>query len=185
MISERRSSCPNLMDILAALRDYGWVGVIILYFVPKVWQFFTDRFFPQKIAERKVEEKRRDDALQAEREARALLLRSQIEREAKEFEHRTGIDTRIAASIENMGTAIQQMGLAITVNNERITQLISAHSRHDNFVFTAHVETKEKLESIESLIDTRNAVRQMRKELTETQEKIKTIGKDRKGGQPE
>jgi hypothetical protein len=173
------------MDLLTVLRDYGWVGVVIILFAPKLWHFLTDRFYPQKVAERNKEEKRRDDALQAEREARALLLKSQIEREGKEFEHRTSIDNRIAAALENTTTVIQQMGLAITVNNERITQLISAHSRHDNFVFSAHVETKEKLEGIENMIDTRNQVRQLRKELTETQEKIKTIGKDKKGGQPE
>lgn len=173
------------MDILALLRDYGWVGVIGLYFVPKVWQFFTDRFFPQKVAERKVEEKRRDDALQAERERQALYLKSQIDRDEREFTHRKEVDNRIATSIENTQAVMQQMGLAITVNNERITQLISAHSRHDNFVFSAHIETKEKLEGIEGMIDTRNQVRQLRKELTETQEKIKTIGKGKEGERPE
>lgn len=158
------------------------MGVVIVYFIPRVWQFITERFFPHHVAAKKREEDRRDEALQAEREARAVMLKSQIEREDREFEHRKEIDNRIAAAIEGMQTSIQQMGLAITVGNERITQLISAHSRHDNFVLGAHVELKEKMEQLEEMIDTRRQVEDLREALLDTQEKIKRVTTS-KGGQ--
>jgi hypothetical protein len=166
------------MDIIEALREYGWVGFLILYFGPRIWQFITDRIYPQRVAER-------TGALQAERERQALLLKSQIEREDREFDHRKEIDNRIATSIEGTNVAIQQMGLAITVGNERITQLISAHSRHDNFTLGAHVELKEKMEQLEEMIDSRNQIAELRRQLTDTQERIKHVGKEKKGGQPE
>lgn len=173
------------MDLPTLLQNYGWLGVLILWLAPKVWQFVTDRLYPQKVAEKKREEERRDGALQAERERQALYLKSQIDRDEREFEHRKEIDNRIATAIEGTHSVTQQMSLAITVNNERITQLISAHSRHDNFTLGAHVELKEKMEQLEEMIDSRNQIAELRKQLTETQEKIKTVGKEKKGGQPE
>jgi hypothetical protein len=173
------------MDIVTLLRDYGWLGVLILYFGPKAWSFLTDRLYPQRVAERKAERERQDSALQAERERQALYLKSQIDRDNREFAHRKEIDNRIAAAIEGMNASNQQMSLAITVNNERITQLISAHSRHDNFALGAHVEVKEKLEQLEEMIDSRNQIAELRKQLSETQEKIKLAGKDKRGGQAE
>jgi hypothetical protein len=172
------------LDLLTVIRDYGWLGVIVLYFGPKFWHFLTDRLYPQRVAERKREEERQDSSLQAERERQAILLKSQLEREDREFKHRKEIDNRIATSIEGLNTAMQQMGLAITVNNERITQLISAHSRHDNFTLGSHVELKEKMEQLEEMIDSRNQIAELRKQLSETQEKIKAVGKG-KGGQSE
>jgi hypothetical protein len=178
-VGRKATPLPDLvMEILDFVRDYGWLGALILYFGPKVWNFLTDRIYPQRVAER-------TGALQAERERQALLLKSQIEREDREFDHRKEIDNRIVASIEGTNVAIQQMGLAITVGNERITQLISAHSRHDNFTLGAHVELKEKMEQLEEMIDSRNQIAELRRQLTETQEKIKFTGKDKKGAQPE
>lgn len=171
------------MDLLTVIRDYGWLGVVVLYFGPRVWHFITDRLYPQKVAERKREEERRDDALQAERERQALYLKSQIDRDDREFSHRKEIDNRIATSIENTQAVIQQMSLAITVNNERITQLISAHSRHDNFSLGAHVEIKEKMEQLEEMIDSRNQIAELRKQLSDTQEKIKLKEKTRGAGE--
>ena len=184
------------MDIPAILKDYGWLGVLILYFGPKVWQFFTDRFYPSKIAEKKRDQDRkdaevqaeraaRDVSLQAEREARALLLKSQIDREERDFVHRQAIDGRIATAIEGMGTSIQQMGLAITVGNERITQLISAHSRHDNFTVSSSTELTEKMDQLAAMIETQKEVLELRRQLMDTQERIKAISKNRTKGQPE
>ena len=166
------------MDLAEILGRYGWVGLGVLYLAPRIWHFIAEKWFPQSVASKNA-------TLQAERERQALLLKSQIEREDREFEHRKEIDNRIAAAIEGMNTSIQQMGLAITVGNERITQLISAHSRHDNFTLGAHVELKEKLEQLEEMIDTRKQVEELKQNLLDTQEKIKRVTGDGKGGQPE
>lgn len=181
------------MDIFELAREYGWLAVVTAWLAPRVWQFLTEHFFPQRVAEREreqahrisekqKEQEMRDEALQAERDARATLIKAQIEREEREFTHRQQMDNRVAAALEGMSTAIQQMSLAATVGNERITQLISAHSQHHSFVFGSHVELKEKLEQLQETMDVKKKVEELSAELHDTKRKMKAVAPEKKAG---
>ncbi len=162
------------------LKEYGWGLALGIYFIPKIWIWFTDRFYPQRIKERELEaerkakqleadEAKRNEEIRAEREARATLLKAQIEREERvalqqlEFDKRTVI-------------ALEQMGLGITVGNERIAALIASHTQHATFQFGAHIEIKERLDDIQDMITQRERLDKLEKSLTDTQEKIRVQG---------
>ena len=156
------------MEILDILERFGWLGVVIVWTLPRVWGFLTDRFYPQKVKEREERIREREDGVRAEREARATLIRAQIERENRESDARIEVDRRFAAALE-------QMTLAITVGNERITAVMATLSQHVNFTFGAHVELKERLEQIDEKILFKGRVDELEQRLTDTQEKMKSI----------
>ena len=156
------------MEILDILERFGWLGVVIVWTLPRVWGFLTDRFYPQKVKEREERIREREEGVRAEREARATLIRAQIERENRESDARIEVDRRFAAALE-------QMTLAITVGNERITAVMATLSQHVNFTFGAHVELKERLEQIDEKILFKDRVEELEQRLTDTQEKMKSI----------
>lgn len=157
------------MDIGQLLKDYGWVGVVVLYFLPKFWTFLTDKFYPQKIKEREEAQQAREQEVRAEREARATLIKAQIEREERESQHRLQMDNRTV-------TALEQMALGITAGNERITALIASHTQHANFQFGAHIELKDRLDDIQEMITYRQKVDDIERRLSATQDIIKKSG---------
>lgn len=156
------------MDILDVLERFGWLGVIIVWSLPRVWTFVTDRLYPQRVKEKEKILAEREEGVRAEREARATLIKAQIERENRESDARIEVDRRVA-------TAMEQMTLAITVGNERINGVMAALAQHINFTFGAHVELKEKLEGIEDKIGYKNRLDEIEKRLLDTQEKIKSL----------
>ncbi len=159
------------MEPLTILRDYGWIGVVLLWLAPKVWSFFAERLYPQRVKEKEREQTRRDEETRAEREARATLLRSQIERENREADKRLRLE-------ERMVTALEQMSLGIVAGNERISALIASHTQHANFQFGAHIEVKERLDDIQQMIIYREKVDELEKELHNTQQRIPVIKKE-------
>lgn len=156
------------MDILDILERFGWLGVIIVWALPRVWSFLTDRLYPQRVKEREKIVNDREEGVRAEREARVTLLKAQIDREDRESTARIDVDKRVA-------TALEQMALGITVGNERIAALIGSHAQHANFVFGAHVELKERLEAIEEMISYKNRLEELESRLSDTQERIKAV----------
>lgn len=154
------------MDIGLLFKDYGWFVAITLYFLPKLWVFLVDKFYPQKIKEREKAQEEREQGVRAEREARATLIKAQIDREATESQHRMQMDARTV-------TALEQMALAVTAGNERITALIASHTQHANFQFGAHIELKDRLDDIQEMITYRQKVDDIERRLSDTQDIIK------------
>lgn len=151
---------------LTIIERFGWVAAILLWIAPQAWKFFTERFFPQKMKERDAEQKRRDDETRAEREARAILIKAQIERENKDAERRLQLENR-------MVTTLEQLSLGITIGNERVAALIASHTQHANFTFGSHVEIKERLDDIQDMIVTKQRVDELERDLKDTKDKIK------------
>lgn len=146
------------MDISVLFEKYGWLAVIVLWLLPRVWQFVTERFYPERVKERL-------EAERAERETRVTLMKAQIDREDRESDRRLALEERMVRSFE-------QLSLAVSVGNERMAALIASFTQHANFQFGAHVELKEKLDDIQDLISVNQRVEQLEKGLKDTQEKI-------------
>lgn len=157
------------MDHLQVLREYGWLALAIFWLTPRVWAF-VEKYIPQRVQAREAaaesERVSREEGIRAEREARVTLMKSQLDREEREFEHRQEMDKRTVAALETMS-------LGIATGNERIAALIASHSQHVNFQFGAHVEIKEKLDSLQELISYKQRVEELERELTDTKNKIK------------
>ena len=158
------------MDFPELLKNYGWFAVLLMWLIPRVFQFFTDKFYPARVAEIERERVAREEGVKAEREARATLIKAQIDREERESDRRLKLE-------ERMVTSLEQMALGISVGNERIAAMIASQTSHHNFVFGSHVELKEQIEKLESLINARREIDVLRVALKETQERIKA-GKD-------
>lgn len=156
----------DLMDLFALFEKYGWFVAIALWFVPKAWAFATEKFYPQRIKEREDAQKKREQETQAEREARATLLRAQIEREDRVAIQQSKYDERTVVALE-------QMALGISVGNERIAALIASHTQHANFQFGAHIELKDRLDDIQDMITYRKRIDELERKVSDTQEKIK------------
>jgi hypothetical protein len=113
------------MDIFSGLQDYGWFGILIYFFIKEVSPFVMNKVFPERAA-----------ALAAKRATDALLLKTQIERDEKEAEFRRRQEERTTTAIENMS-------LGITVNNERLNQLITGVSGLSSFTQEAVGDMRE------------------------------------------
>jgi hypothetical protein len=157
------------MDV-TIIRDYGWIFAVLLWVLPRAWSFLTDHLFPQVAKEREEALRAREESYRAEREARATLIRAQIDRESRMADQGLDLQRRTV-------TAIEQMSLGIVAGNERIAALIAAHTQHVNFTFGAHVELKERLDDISEQIVYNKRLDDLEKGLKDTQDKIKAVPK--------
>lgn len=107
------------MEFIQVAKDWGWLGVLALFGVEKVWPWFTNTFFPAKV--KAAEDERTWQRSMDER--RMLAMESMA-------------DT-VGSALEKMTQGIQegnsQLVLALTINNERLTQLNDSHRKHDAF----------------------------------------------------
>ncbi len=105
---------------------YGWWGFLGYVVVKEILPFFRDKVWPEKIKERDAERLRLQRL-----EERAILAE---ERQAK--------------AIESMSLSSQQMALAITTENERISQMIVAQNEHARFTVDAIGDMRETVASL-------------------------------------
>jgi hypothetical protein len=107
----------------AFLQQYGWVGFLTYIAVKEVLPVFRDKFLPHKLAEQKAE-------------------RQRLERlEERAFQN----EERQTKAVENMNIMMQQFAQAITVNNERMAQLIVGHTEHDRKLNDALISMRERV----------------------------------------
>lgn len=115
------------MTLTDALREYGWAGFLILWFLdkafPRFWPFFTDKVFPAKAKEREQE-------ADARRKSEEKLLNARLEQERREQEHRRDMEERTTKAIEAVTNVI-------AINNERMGTLIAALGNLQNFTISA------------------------------------------------
>jgi hypothetical protein len=165
------------MDLLELVNRYGLAAAGVVWTLYHSFKFVTERYYParQKSQDEKDKAERatREAVDRSDRETRAMLLKSQIDREDRDFERRAKMEERTIVAIEKMSLAMEGMSLGITAGNERIAALIASHSQHANFQFGAHIELKEKLDDLHGLLEYRSRLEELEKKLSDTQERIK------------
>jgi len=98
------------------LQENGWIGFIVYVLVREGIPFFRDRIYPEKLKEKEAERER---------------CKRLDERQAKAF--------------ESMSQAVHEMALAITANNERLSQSILDHAEHSRFVHESISAMRERV----------------------------------------
>lgn len=111
------------MAFEAFLQQYGWAGFLVYIAIKEFLPFFRDKFLPHKLSQ-----------AEAERERLRRLEERAIANEEK-----------LSAAVESMSAMMKQFALAITVNNERLSQLIAGHTLHDRSMTDALGAMREKI----------------------------------------
>jgi hypothetical protein len=140
------------MDFLELADKYGVLIAGGLWLIYRAWQFFAERYFPQRVKER-------DEAARAVRDAEATLLKARIDGEERDREWRRRIEERTVSTLESI--------------SQNISALVLSHTQHVNFSFGAHVEIKDRLDDLQESIHNRQKLEELEKKLVDTQEKIK------------
>lgn len=107
----------------AFLQQYGWLGFFAYVIVKEIIPIFRDKFLPHKLAEAK-----------AERDRLKRLEERAITNEEK-----------LTEAVESMSAMMKQFSLSMTINNERLTQLIAHEKDHDRFLNDALVAMRVKI----------------------------------------
>jgi len=134
------------MDLFAPLREYGWIGVLVLFLLREFWPWFRDLFASeQKKKEKIAAEKAKVDSERAlasihedqdsRREERALR------QEERHFRHQ--VDERQVVAFEKQSEALQRMVALQETMNERQGQMIAAQNTMSNFVVESVIAMKE------------------------------------------
>lgn len=87
---------------------YGWMGFLGYVMVREIWPFVSRKVWPEQV--RKARDER--------------------DRLSKMEERQLMAEERQVSAIEIMGKAVQDMTVAITSNNERLSTLIAGHAVH-------------------------------------------------------
>ena len=104
------------------LQQNGWIGFLFYILWKEIFPFLRDRVFPEKVKQ-----------VNAERDR------------LKKLEERTiQNDERQTVIVESMTNAVHEMALAITTNNERLSQLIVSHDSHARFVQDGIMTMRER-----------------------------------------
>lgn len=112
------------MTLVQFIETYGaLVGLGIFIFIEKLWPFFVKRFWPQKVKEQ-------EHQYETDKELRM-----------RQFD----IEDRQVKAIEGINEAIQAMSTAITINNERLSNLIAGHAEHAAATQQAMAEMRVKI----------------------------------------
>ena len=115
-------------DPIVLLWDrYGWLGFLGYVMVREVWPFMREKIWPMKVAQVKAERER---------------LSKLEERQSKANDRQT-------EAIEAMGKSVHEMTVAITSNNERLSQLIAGHATHSEMVASAIALMRERTGGVE------------------------------------
>lgn len=103
------------------LQQYGWLGFVLYFVAREVFPFLRDRVYPQKVKQQEDERKR---------------LLALEERAAKNEE-------RLTMAVETMSQSVSNMALAITTNNERLSQVITNQLEHSRFTQDAIIDMRK------------------------------------------
>jgi len=116
----------NFMDSFETLfQQYGWAGFALYFLARDVFPWVRDRVYPQRVKE-----------LEAERQR----LNSLEERAVKNEE-------RHVEALETMSKSVTNMALAITTNNERLSQVITNQLEHSRFTQDAILDMRKSIGS--------------------------------------
>jgi flagellar biosynthesis GTPase FlhF len=141
------------MDPLAAFKEYGWAGVVVLFVMYQVWPWFREQIssrWRRKAAETEQARKQAADralaAIQDEHEQRQS---ERAERqEERRFRHED--DERRTKAYEDLAGAVQTMARELVSSNERQGEIIRGMTTLSNFMITnvaAMSETVNKMQA--------------------------------------
>ena len=105
------------------LQQYGWLGFTVYFLARDVFPWLRDRVYPQKVKELEEERKR---------------LNSLEERAVRNEE-------RHVEALETMSKSVTGMALAITTNNERLSQVITNQLEHSRFTQDAIIDMRKSV----------------------------------------
>jgi hypothetical protein len=149
-----------LMDLVTLFKEYGWMGLVLVYFAPRVWTFFADRFFPARIKER-------EQAAEAVRATEATLLKARIDRDDRESAQRLKLEERSVATQERQEAILSAIQISISGLQVWATN-------HDRFTFNSTQDLKQGIEKLHDLDEMKKKTSQLEKDVqTITQERIK------------
>jgi hypothetical protein len=104
------------------LQQNGWIGFLVYILWKEFFPFVRDRVYPENLKRINAEKDR---------------LRKLEERTVQNDERQTHV-------VESMGNAVHEMSMAITTNNERLSQLIVGHNDHARFVQDSIMTMRER-----------------------------------------
>lgn len=104
------------------LQQNGWIGFFIYILWKEFFPFLRDKIYPENVKR-----------INAERDRLKKLEERTIENDERQ--------TRV---VESMSSAVHEIAIAITTNNERLSQLIVAHDSHARFVQDSIITMREK-----------------------------------------
>lgn len=105
------------MDWLNAIKDFGWLGFLILFAIREVWPQAKSTY--QQQANLRVENMRMD------REKELEQLKADREERANDLEFRRAMNERLTAAYEALVKAHQEQTLVLTAINERLNQMVA------------------------------------------------------------
>jgi hypothetical protein len=105
------------------LQQYGWVGFTVYFLARDVFPWLRDRVYPQRVKEQEEERKR---------------LNALEERAVRNEE-------RHVEALETMSKSVTGMALAITTNNERLSQVITNQLEHSRFTQDAIIDMRKSV----------------------------------------
>lgn len=108
--------------LLLVWQSYGWLGFLGYIAIREIWPFVQRKVWPEAVRTAKAER----------------------ERIAKLEERQAAADERQVTAIEMMSQSVHDMALAITTNNERLSQLIAGQSLHAQDVGNAIAMMRER-----------------------------------------
>lgn len=100
------------MNFEALWQQFGWLGFLGYVVVKEVWPFVRDKWWPNKIQEQSDERER---------------VKKLEERTIRNEEKQTEL-------LESLRNSTNNMTQGITINNERLSQMITAQTEHNRFV---------------------------------------------------
>lgn len=130
---------------MTALKDYGWVGVFVYFVVKELWPFFKNSVFPAQMRAQKEAKELKNKQLAWDHEMDERRVRAMENATAAILKHSKGVDDALLHMSEVITNQNAQIVLAITVSNERMTQLVDAHHKHDSFTIQTMGEIRSEM----------------------------------------
>lgn len=105
------------MEWLNVVKDFGWLGLLILFIIREIWPQAKNTL--QRQADIKMENMRLD------REKELEQLKADREERASDLAFRRAINERLTAAYEELVKAHQAQTLVLTAINERLNQMVA------------------------------------------------------------
>lgn len=125
------------MEFLQILENYGWIGVIILFFIDKVWPRAFDIFKGRadlSNEEMRLKMQQGIEEAKAERDARAA---------ERQFRHE--LDERQIKAYEKLVETTQLQAQLLVTMNERLNQLTLKQNTMNSFIVDAVAQMRERM----------------------------------------
>lgn len=128
------------MDILQTLRDFGWIGVLLIFLIQVVWPQAFNLF--KNRAELGMEEMKMEMELQREES------KTEREERAAERQFRHVLDERQVKAYEKLVETAQVQAQLLVSLNERLNQIDAKQQALNMFIVDAVAQMRERVSSM-------------------------------------